>query len=66
MARQWADGYGPRWYLHRDGKPPHDDDGDYAWRYGQWVPANDEDEDDLDLDGFEEQRRERIARENEY
>ena len=23
--------YGPRWYLYKDGRPPLDDDRDYAW-----------------------------------
>lgn len=26
---KWVDQYGARWYLHFDGKPPHDDDNDY-------------------------------------
>lgn len=48
--RQWADQYGARWYLHRDGTPPHDDDTDYVWKHGQWVPLDlYEDEDDYDL-----------------
>lgn len=38
--RQWADQYGARWYLHRDGTPPRDDDRDYVWRDGQWVPMD--------------------------
>lgn len=63
--RQWADGYGSRWYLHRDGRPPHDDDNDYVWRGSQWVRMDDE-EDDVDLDEFEERRRRRIAERNEH
>lgn len=35
-ARQWADQYGPRWYLHYDGRPPFDDDQDYRWNGFQW------------------------------
>lgn len=37
IKRQWADKYGSRWYLHRDGKPPHDDDNSYRWHNGQWT-----------------------------
>jgi hypothetical protein len=42
-ARQWSDGYGPKWYLHRDGTPPRDDDRDYIWdrEFHQWVPLDD-------------------------
>lgn len=35
--RQWADKYGAQWYLHYDGKPPHDDDDDYRWDGFQWI-----------------------------
>ena len=35
--RQWADQYGPQWYLHRDGTPPHDSDDDYYWTGVQWA-----------------------------
>lgn len=42
--RQWADGYGARWYLHYDGRPPHDDDNDYRWDGRQWVLLDDQDE----------------------
>ena len=39
---QWADGYGSRWYLHRDGRPPSDDDNDYCWNGVQWARLDDE------------------------
>ena len=42
MKRQWADKYGSRWYLHYDGKPPHDDNDDYGWNGSQWVKMDDE------------------------
>jgi hypothetical protein len=51
MARQWADGYGARWYLHRDGTPPRDDDNDYYWTGVQWALLFDEDEDEKDDSG---------------
>lgn len=44
MKRQWADGYGARWYLHYDGRPPHDDDRDYRWTGSQWVPDDAEED----------------------
>jgi len=37
MKRKWADQYGSRWYLHYDGRPPHDEDQDYYWTGSQWV-----------------------------
>ncbi len=37
MKQQWADKYGSRWYLHRDGRPPHDDEDDYRWNGFRWV-----------------------------
>ncbi len=40
--RQWADSYGSRWYLYRDGKPPLDDDDDYRWNGTQWVREDDD------------------------
>jgi hypothetical protein len=47
--RQWADQYGARWYLHRDGRPPHDDDDDYVWKHNQWTRVDEsENEDDID------------------
>lgn len=58
--RQWADKYGSRWYLHKDGRPPHDDDNDYV------DEPEMTDEEEADLEEFEEKRRERIARESEY
>jgi hypothetical protein len=66
--RQWADKYGSRWYLHYDGRPPHDDDNDYVWRNGQWQLDEPEltDAEETALEEWEERRRERIARENEY
>ena len=46
----WADKYGAQWYLHKDGHPPHDDDGDYQWDGTQWVligeDMGEEDEDE--------------------
>jgi len=40
--RQWADQYGSKWYLHKDGTPPRDDDHDYFWHRDlqQWVRAD--------------------------
>jgi hypothetical protein len=37
--------YGPRWYLHRDGRPPEEDDRAYVWRDGCWVPVDEDDND---------------------
>jgi hypothetical protein len=39
--RRWADQYGARWYLHRDGTPPHDDEESYVWTGSQWALADD-------------------------
>lgn len=62
--------YGPRWYLHYDGRPPIDDDRAWVWSVAAqcWqVDYDYEDEVDEDaLEEFEERKRERIARANEY
>lgn len=66
----------------RDWVPPDDDEYTYAYRGGRWVRLDDDergfsklfrevlgewtDEDEAGLEEFEERRRERIARENEY
>lgn len=62
MKRQWADKYGSQWYLHYDGHPPHDDENDYFWTGHQWAVEDD----NLDLDEFEDDRRRKIAERNEY
>lgn len=46
-------------------KPSPDDDNEYVWRNGYWQLVSDED-DNLDLEEFEERRREKIAIRNEY
>lgn len=61
--------YGPHWYLHYDGRPPIDDDRDYVWSaLGRvWQAVDDpEDVDEDDLEEYEERKRQRIARENEF
>jgi hypothetical protein len=42
--RQWADQYGSRWYLYRDGTPPRDDDQDYRWTGFRWELIDYDDE----------------------
>lgn len=44
--------YGPRWYLHRDGRPPADDDNSYVWTGTQWAIDDeyDDDQDEPDVD----------------
>ncbi len=52
----------------RDWVPPDDDEYTYVYRGGRWVRLDD-DEPDVDedaLEAFEDRRRERIGRENEY
>ena len=46
--------------------PPDDDEYTYVKRNGRWVRLDADEDDDLDLDEFEEKRREHIARANEY
>lgn len=39
--RQWADSYGPKWYLYKDGTPPRNDDNNYIWTGRQWEKSDD-------------------------
>lgn len=45
---------------------PHDDEYTYAYRHGRWVRLDEPEIDEGALEAWEERRRERIARENEY
>jgi hypothetical protein len=59
----------PRKLTRRDYNwyPDVDDDNDYVWRHGAWeVDNRDEEVDEDALEEWEEKRRERIARQNEY
>lgn len=66
--RQWADKYGPQWYLHKDGRPPLDDDNSYYWTGHHWARDFDFDDeiDEAALEAWEERRREKIAIANEF
>lgn len=42
--------YGPRWYLHKDGRPPEDDDNTYVWnKAGQFWQLYDDHEEEMEL-----------------